>query len=260
MSYLNSVTLIGFVGNDPGQRLAKTKGTNFTVLSVAAQRSWKNAEDEWASETEWHRVAILRPRLADYVLGSIKKGSHVLIEGGLTSTTYEQANGKGKKAKNSKTTLWSIRADVVRKLDRSEREARLQPTQPRRTRKFRSDTSPKRPSGFSRRAFWAVHKSSQEKKQNTRTELSWYIARALRPRRTEWPASSHSQPRTRSATEQQPSTSLEELRDEPNFDVPLSHLQLGTNSSHTVRRASRPRGLPAIRLFPLAAFPLSRSL
>ena len=79
--YLNSVTVVGFVGADPEQRQAKSNGAKFTVLSVATQRSWKNAQDEWSSKTEWHRVCIFRPRLADYVLQSIKKGSHVLDRG-----------------------------------------------------------------------------------------------------------------------------------------------------------------------------------
>jgi hypothetical protein len=47
MSYLNSVTIIGFVGADPEQRQARNNGSKFTVLSVATQRSWKNADDEW---------------------------------------------------------------------------------------------------------------------------------------------------------------------------------------------------------------------
>ncbi len=122
MSYLNSVTLVGFVGSDPEQRQAKGNGSKFTVLSVATQRSWKNADDEWSSKTEWHRVAIFRPRLAEYILATIQKGAHVLIEGCLVSSTYERANGKGKKATTAKITSWSIRADVVRKLDRGEPE------------------------------------------------------------------------------------------------------------------------------------------
>lgn len=120
--YLNSATIVGFVGADPEQRQAKSTGAKFTVLSVATQRSWKNAQDEWSSKTEWHRVCIFRPRLAEYVLQSIKKGSHVLIEGSLISSTYEKPNGKGKKATTAKITSWSIRADVVRKLDRGEPE------------------------------------------------------------------------------------------------------------------------------------------
>ncbi len=52
MSYLNSVTIVGFVGADPEQRQARNSGSKFTVLSVATQRSWKNAEDEWVSKTD----------------------------------------------------------------------------------------------------------------------------------------------------------------------------------------------------------------
>ncbi|MGA8672997.1 MAG: single-stranded DNA-binding protein [Terracidiphilus sp.] len=122
MSYLNSVSLIGFVGSDPEQRQARNNGAKFTVFSVATQRSSKNAEDEWVSKTEWHRIAVFRPRLAEHVLNTVKKGSHVLVEGSLVSSTYEQPNGKGKKSKTAKITSWSIRADVVRKLDRGEPE------------------------------------------------------------------------------------------------------------------------------------------
>ena len=126
MSYLNSVTLVGFVGADPEQRQARNNGSKFTVLSVATQRSWKNAEDEWVSKVECHRVAIFRPRLSEAVLANIKKGAHVLVEGSLVSSTYETSNGKGKKSKAAKITSWSIRADVVRKLDRGEPEPRVQ--------------------------------------------------------------------------------------------------------------------------------------
>jgi single-strand DNA-binding protein len=113
MSYLKSVTLVGFFGADPEQRQARNNGAKFTVLSVATQRSWKNADDEWSSKTEWHRISIFRPRLAEHVLTAIKKGAHVLIEGSLVSSIYEVANGKGKKTKGTKVTSWSIRADVA---------------------------------------------------------------------------------------------------------------------------------------------------
>jgi single stranded DNA-binding protein len=120
--YLNSVTIVGFVGADPEQRQARNNGTKFAVLSVATQRSWKNAQDEWASKTEWHRVCIFQPRLAEQVLANVKKGSHVLVEGSLISSVYERPNGKGKKGATTKQTSWSIRADAVRRLDRGEPE------------------------------------------------------------------------------------------------------------------------------------------
>ena len=120
--YLNSVTIVGFVGADPEQRQTRSNGAKFTIVSVATQGSWKNAHDEWSSKTEWHRVCIFRPRLAEYVATAIKKGAHVLVEGSLISTTYEPPTGKSKKNTAMKITSWSIRADVVRKLDRGEPE------------------------------------------------------------------------------------------------------------------------------------------
>jgi single-strand DNA-binding protein len=124
--YDNSVTLIGFVGADPVQREVRSTGSKFAVLSVATQRSYKNRQDEWVSKVEWHRVSVFRPLLAERVLSTIRKGSHVLVEGSLVSSTYEpngNANGNGKSkskkanAKSAKLTSWSIRADVVRRLD-----------------------------------------------------------------------------------------------------------------------------------------------
>ena len=123
MSYLNSVTIVGFVGADPEQRQARNNGSKFTVLSVATQRSWKNAEDEWVSKVEWHRIAIFRPRLAEAVLANIKKGDHVLVEGTLVSSIYEREVRKGKKNATVKQVSWSIRADTVRKLNRTDKEA-----------------------------------------------------------------------------------------------------------------------------------------
>jgi single-strand DNA-binding protein len=154
MSYLNSITLVGFVGSDPEQRQAKGNGSKFTVLSVATQRSWKNADDEWSSKTEWHRVVVFRPLLAERVATTIKKGAHVLVEGSLVSSTYEQPNGKGKKSKTSKITSWSVRADVVRRLDRGEPEpTRLLPPKRRSPTKLRSDVFDTKALRRCRRAF-----------------------------------------------------------------------------------------------------------
>src|SRR5713226_2109408 len=74
---MNSITIVGFVGADPEQRQARNNGSRFTVLSVATQRSWKNAEDEWVSKVEWHRIAIiwnLRSRLSSATGRSCRNG------------------------------------------------------------------------------------------------------------------------------------------------------------------------------------------
>jgi len=45
-----------------------------------------------------------------------------LVEGTLVSSSYEREYGKGKKATTVKHTVWQIRADSIRKLNRGEKE------------------------------------------------------------------------------------------------------------------------------------------
>jgi single-strand DNA-binding protein len=119
---INHVQLIGFLGKDPEKRQARGNGTNFTVLSVATQQSWKDANDEWQARTEWHRVMAFN-RLGESIADTLHKGDHVLVDGILISSKYERENGKSKKAKAAKVTVfWSVRANSVRRLNRAEAE------------------------------------------------------------------------------------------------------------------------------------------
>jgi single-strand DNA-binding protein len=120
--YLNHVQLIGFLGKDPEKRQVRGNGTNFTVLSVATQQSWKDANDEWQSKTEWHRVVAFN-RLGESIAETLHKGDHVLVDGILVSSKYERENGKSKKPKAAKVNVfWSVRANSVRRLSRAEAE------------------------------------------------------------------------------------------------------------------------------------------
>ena len=119
---INHVQLIGFLGKDPEKRQVRGNGTNFTVLSVATQQSWKDSNDEWQSKTEWHRVVAFN-RLGESVADTLHKGDHVLVDGLLVSSKYERENGKSKKVKAAKVTVfWSVRANSVRRLSRAEAE------------------------------------------------------------------------------------------------------------------------------------------
>jgi single-stranded DNA-binding protein len=60
--------------------------------------------------------------LGERVAASLHQGDHVLVEGTLVSSTYEREVGKGKKATTVKHTMWQIRADSIRKLNRAEKE------------------------------------------------------------------------------------------------------------------------------------------
>jgi single-strand DNA-binding protein len=128
--YLNHVQLIGFLGKDPEKRQVRGNGANFTVLSVATQQSWKDANEEWQSKTEWHRVVAFN-RLGESLAESLHKGDHVLVDGLLVSSKYERENGKSKKVKATKVAIfWSVRANSVRRLSRAEADAPTAPPSP----------------------------------------------------------------------------------------------------------------------------------
>ena len=119
--YQNRVHLIGYLGNNPEHKAAKQTGRKYTVFSLATKRAWKSAAEEWHSKTEWHRV-IAWNGVGEYAAAKLRKGDHVYIEGTLVSSGYEREIGKGKKAVTLKLTSWSIRANIVRKLNRRENQ------------------------------------------------------------------------------------------------------------------------------------------
>ena len=51
----NTVTLVGFVGNNPEVRTTQG-GASITSLSLATTRSFKDGEGNRQTETEWHRI------------------------------------------------------------------------------------------------------------------------------------------------------------------------------------------------------------
>jgi hypothetical protein len=62
-------------------------------------------------------------RLGESIADTLHKGDHVLVDGILVSSKYERENGKSKKAKAAKVTVfWSVRANSVRRLSRAEAE------------------------------------------------------------------------------------------------------------------------------------------
>jgi single-strand DNA-binding protein len=116
--YLNTIQIIGFVGKDPERRQLKGKNTGYTVFSVATQRSWKDAQGAWQRRTDWHRVVAWN-RLREIATAKLRSGDHVHIQGRLVSSTYDKQYGSGKKSIVVKRTFWQVRADSIRKLDRT---------------------------------------------------------------------------------------------------------------------------------------------
>ena len=116
--YQNSVDIMGYLGSDAETKTIRD-GVPFTVLSLATKRSWKDAQGEWHSHTDWHRVTCFG-NLAEFATG-LKKGAHMHITGYLRSREVEKpVTGKSKKnSATVKAQLWEVRAVRIPKLDRA---------------------------------------------------------------------------------------------------------------------------------------------
>ncbi len=89
--YQNRVHLIGYLGKNPEHKSVKGSDRKYAVLSLATQRSWNGADEEWHSKTEWHRVVAWNG-LGEYAATKLRKGDHIYVEGTLVSSTYRRKN------------------------------------------------------------------------------------------------------------------------------------------------------------------------
>ena len=91
---INKVILVGNLGADP--KVSNTSsGTKIVNLSIATTDSWKDkATGERKDRTEWHRVVIFNPQLADIADRYLRKGSKVYLEGQLQTRKWEDQGGQ----------------------------------------------------------------------------------------------------------------------------------------------------------------------
>jgi len=91
---INKVILVGNLGADP--RVSNsTNGTKIVNLTVATSDSWKDKlSGERKERTEWNRVVIFNPQLADVAERYLRKGSKVYIEGQLQTRRWEDNSGQ----------------------------------------------------------------------------------------------------------------------------------------------------------------------
>lgn len=91
---INKVILVGNLGADP--RVSNTQnGSKLVNLSIATSESWKDKlSGERKERTEWHRVVIYNPQLAETAERYLRKGSKVYLEGQLQTRKWEDSNGQ----------------------------------------------------------------------------------------------------------------------------------------------------------------------
>ena len=90
---VNKVILIGRLGNDPDVRVSQND-SKIVRLSVATSENWKDkSTGERKEKTEWHRVVVFSPGLANIAEQYLKKGSRVFIEGQIQTRKYTDQAG-----------------------------------------------------------------------------------------------------------------------------------------------------------------------
>ena len=90
-SIRNKVQLLGHVGQDPEINVLED-GKKFARFSMATNETFTNAQGEKVERTYWHNVVFWNRR-AEIVEEYVKKGSKLLIEGSLTSRSWEDDAG-----------------------------------------------------------------------------------------------------------------------------------------------------------------------
>lgn len=91
---VNKVILVGNLGRDPEVRTMQN-GNKVVNLSIATSETWKDRQTgERRERTEWHRVVIFSPPLADIAERYLRKGSSVYIEGQLQTRKWQDQSGQ----------------------------------------------------------------------------------------------------------------------------------------------------------------------
>ncbi len=91
-SLRNKVQLIGNLGNDP-EMIILENGNKLAKFSIATNESYKNANGEKVTDTQWHNV-VAWGKTAEIVENYLVKGKEVAIEGKLISRSYETKEGE----------------------------------------------------------------------------------------------------------------------------------------------------------------------
>ena len=90
----NKVLLIGNLGQDP-EILDAENGNKRARFSVATNETYRNAQGEKVTDTQWHQV-VAWGKTAEIVESYLSKGREVAVEGKLIHRHYDTEDGQRK--------------------------------------------------------------------------------------------------------------------------------------------------------------------
>ena len=87
----NKVQLIGNLGSTPEVKKLDG-GKTIAKFSLATNETYKNQKGEKVEETQWHNI-VAWGKTAELMEQLLAKGKEVMVEGKLTSRSYEDKEG-----------------------------------------------------------------------------------------------------------------------------------------------------------------------
>jgi len=112
MFTMNQITIIVSTGKDAQAHFTQN-GTLVVTISVATKESWKDADGNGQSRTDWHRIVSFG-RQAEFTR-TLTKGLYVMLQRAVRMREYERDGAKHR--------MFEVRGDTIGKLDRTERRA-----------------------------------------------------------------------------------------------------------------------------------------
>lgn len=88
----NKVQLLGNLGNEP-EIILLDSGKKVAKFSIATNETYKNANGERVTDTQWHNIVAWN-KTADLIEKYVQKGNEIMVEGKLTSRSYETKEGE----------------------------------------------------------------------------------------------------------------------------------------------------------------------
>jgi len=111
MSSVNKVILLGNCTRDPETRHTQS-GDKVVNISIATSEKWKDRNSgERKERTEFHRVVIFDPNIAEIADKYLKKGSPVYLEGQLQ--THKWTDQSGVEKYSTEIVLQKFRGSIV---------------------------------------------------------------------------------------------------------------------------------------------------
>lgn len=108
---VNKVILVGNLGKDPEVRSTQN-GQKIVNFTLATSESWRDRQSgERREKTEWHRVAVFNPNLAEIAERYLRKGSKVYVEGQLQTRKWTDQSGQERYT--TEVVLQQFRGDLT---------------------------------------------------------------------------------------------------------------------------------------------------